>query len=96
MKELSVIETNQVSGGLFTFLTGPVGATMGFAIGSVVDAGCASLKLTSNFKVSGALLGGGIAAIVGFSPILATAGIGMGVTGIVKNAISIIEQRKAA
>ena len=96
MKELSVIETNQVSGGLFTFFTGPIGATMGFAICSVVDAGCSGLNLKSNFKVSGALLGGGIAAIVGFSPILATAGIGLGVTGIVQNAISIIGQRKSA
>ncbi len=91
-----MIETRQVSGGLFTFLTGPIGAMMGFAIGSMGDAGCASLNLKSNVKVSGALLGGGIAAIARFSPILATDGTGMRVTGIVQNAISIIGQRKAA
>ena len=92
MKELSVIESNQVSGGLFTFITGPIGALMGFTIGSIVDSGYASRNLSSGFKTSGAILGAGIGAIVGLSPILATAGIGLGVTSIVKNARSIKEQ----
>ncbi|GAA0484187.1 MULTISPECIES: hypothetical protein [Tatumella] len=87
MKELSITETTQISGGLFTLVTGPVGGLLGFTIGSIVDAGVGALKGQSlSFKTSGALLGAGIGAIVGLSPILATTGIGLGVVSIVDNA----------
>lgn len=98
MKELTTLEMNEVNGGLLGLglVFGGIGATMGTAIGGIVDAGCAAGGYKTNFKVSGAMLGGGIGAAVGLSTILATAGIGFGVTSIVSNAKSIKAQKKVA
>lgn len=98
MKELTTLEMNEVNGGLLGLglVFGGIGATMGTAIGGIVDAGCAVGGYKTNFKVSGAMLGGGIGAAVGLSPTLATAGIGFGVTSIVSNAKSIKEQKQVA
>ena len=95
MKELSQREINEVNGGLLGLglVFGGIGAAMGTAIGGIVDAGCKAGGYTTNFKQSGAMLGGGIGAAVGLSPILATAGIGFGVTSIVGNAKSIKAQK---
>lgn len=98
MKELTTQEMNEVNGGLLGLglVFGGVGAAMGTAIGGIVDAGCAAGGYQTNFKASGAMLGGGIGAAVGLSPILATAGIGFGVTGIVDNTKSIKSQKGRA
>ncbi|HCM64186.1 MAG TPA: hypothetical protein DIT05_16835 [Morganella sp. (in: Bacteria)] len=95
MKVLSTNEVNNVSGGLILgSIFGAVGSAMGSAIGGIVDAGCASGGYQTNFKESGSQLGHGIGAIVGLSPIMATKGIGAGVTGIVNNARSIKAQKR--
>lgn len=98
MKELTVQEMNEVNGGLLGLglVFGGIGAAMGTTIGGIVDAGCAAGGYKTNFKASGAMLGGGIGAAVGLSPILATAGIGFGVTSIVGNAKSIKAQKLGA
>lgn len=95
MKELTTEQVNEVNGGLLGLglVFGGIGAVMGTAIGGIVDAGCKAGGYTTNFKQSGAMLGGGIGAAVGLSPILATAGIGFGVTSIVGNAKSIKAQK---
>ncbi|OBU06241.1 class IIb bacteriocin, lactobin A/cerein 7B family [Morganella psychrotolerans] len=95
MKELTTQQVNEVNGGLLGLglVFGGIGAVMGTAIGGIVDAGCKAGGYTTNFKQSGAMLGGGIGAAVGLSPVLATAGIGFGVTGIVGNAKSIKAQK---
>lgn len=95
MKELTIQQTNDVNGGLLGLglVFGGIGAVMGTAIGGIVDAGCKAGGYNTNFKQSGAMLGGGIGAAVGLSPILATAGIGFGVTSIVGNAKSIKAQK---
>ena len=95
MKELTTQQVNEVNGGLLGLglIFGGIGAVMGTAIGGIVDAGCKTGGYTTNFKQSGAMLGGGIGAAVGLSPILATAGIGFGVTSIVGNAKSIKAQK---
>lgn len=97
MKELTKNELNEVNGGLLGLglVFGGVGAALGTAIGGIVDAGTAAGGYKTNFKQSGALLGGGIGAAVGLSPILATTGIGMGVVSIVDNARSIRGQKKS-
>ena len=96
MKELTKSELNEVNGGLLGLglVFGGIGAALGTAIGGIVDAGTAAGGYKTNFKQSGALLGGGIGAAVGLSPILATTGIGMGVVSIVDNAKSIRGQKK--
>lgn len=95
MKELNMNEVSHVSGGLILGAAiGSVGAVMGTAIGGIVDAGCAAGGYKTNFKASGAMLGGGIGAAVGLSPTLATAGIGQGVVSIVNNANSIKAQKR--
>jgi len=95
MKELSMQEVEQVSGGFIGVLFAPIGAVMGGVIGGIVDAGTAAAGFKSNFAAAGALLGGGIAAAVGLAPVTATAGIGLGVVGIVNNGLSLSQQKKA-
>jgi len=92
MKELNTRETQQVSGGIFGLITTPIGAVMGLAIGSIVDAGCKAGNLETSFKWSGLQLGAGIGAAVGIAPITAALGIGYGVVSIVNNKKSILAQ----
>ncbi len=95
MKELNTLETQQVSGGIFGIITAPIGAIMGLAIGSIVDAGCKAGNLETSFKWAGLQLGAGIGAAVGIAPITAALGIGFGVVNIVNNKNSIIAQKAA-
>ncbi|WP_241647658.1 hypothetical protein [Rosenbergiella metrosideri] len=95
MKELTVQQSQQVSGGIFGFVTTPIGAVMGLAIGSIVDAGYKVSNIKTSFKWSGLQLGAGIGAAVGIAPITAALGIGLGVVSIVKNKNSINQQKAA-
>lgn len=95
MKELIIQQSQQVSGGIFGFATTPIGAVMGLAIGSIVDAAYKVSNLKTSFKWSGLQLGAGIGAAVGIAPITAALGIGFGVVSIVKNKNSIQEQKSA-
>ncbi|AML55921.1 hypothetical protein [Serratia rubidaea] len=93
MRELSTSEQQEVSGGLFGLITAPIGGILGAAIGSIVDAGNRVAGRNSNFTGSGALLGAGIGAAVGLSPITAILGIGAGVVSIVRNGLGLKGQK---
>ena len=95
MKELNVQQTQHVAGGVFGFITAPIGAVMGFAIGTIVDAGCQAGNLNTSFKWAGLQLGAGIGAAVGIAPVTATLGIGLGVVSLVNNKNSIEAQKTA-
>ncbi|GAA0346972.1 hypothetical protein L9H26_14010 [Morganella psychrotolerans] len=88
MKALSQTELNEVSGGLILLsaLTSSYGASMGQAIGSIVDVSYKVAGKNTNFALAGATLGSGIGAAVGLSPVKAIAGIGQGVNLIIDNA----------
>ncbi|WP_413492270.1 hypothetical protein [Morganella psychrotolerans] len=87
MKSLSQTELNEVNGGLMLLsaLASSYGASMGQAIGSVVDMTYKTVGLNTNFGQAAAILGSGIGNAVGLSPLKAVTGISQGVNQIINN-----------
>jgi len=92
MRELNVQEVENVSGaGLFATL----GEAIGYAVGSIVNAGTAAGGLTTDATSAAAMLGNGIGSILDLDIISAITNMGTGIAGIVSFAIDAISQIKA-
>ncbi|MBT0718631.1 hypothetical protein HGT71_10250 [Rosenbergiella epipactidis] len=95
MRELTVQQSQQVSGGIFGLITTPIGLAMGFTVGALVDGVFKANNLRTTFVWGGLEIGAGIGAAVGLAPLTAIAGISLGVQNIVENIKSITSQKAA-
>ncbi|WP_034917063.1 MULTISPECIES: hypothetical protein [Erwinia] len=95
MRELTVKEIHQTSGGIFGIITAPIGAFIGFVVGELVDEALAMFgNFETNFRGAGMSLGAGIAALIGLSPIMTLVFMREGILGMVQNGLDIAQQAR--